>query len=154
VWSRLIERLGGITARLPAVALIGLGLAALYWASGLSFGSVRQPGSGFYPTLVSLALIAFAAVAAARSAPLSHRDVPAGGHGRVWLVVAALAAYAWAVTPIGFLLCTAALLILLLRGVGRVAWWPSVAAAVIASAGCYAVFTRLGVPLPAGVLGL
>lgn len=142
-----------LRGRFPAAALIGLALAALYEASGLSFGTVWQPGSGFYPTLVCIALLAFAAISLRTAPPPSHSsEAEAGGQARVWLVVAALAAYVWALVPVGFLPCTAALLLLLLRGIGRVSWPASVAAAAIGSIACYALFTRLGMPLPAGVL--
>ena len=145
---------GRLRARLPALALIGLGLAALYEASTLSFGTVRQPGSGFYPTLICVLLIVFGGLALANPTS-SPRGEPAdgGGNVRVWLVVGAVAAYAWALVAVGFLLCTAALLLLLLRGVGRVRWPTSLAAAALGSTACYVLFTRLGTPLPAGVLG-
>lgn len=116
---------------------------------------MQQPGSGFYPTLVSFALIVFSAAALADPPP-APRHAPAAdtrGEARVWMVVAALAAYAWAMPSAGFLLCTAALLMLLLRGIGRLSWSLSTAAAVLGSVTCYALFTRLGLPLPAGVLG-
>lgn len=150
----LIKGRGGIRGRLPAVALIGLGLAALYEASSLPFGTVRQPDSGFYPILVSIALVVFGAVAAAEATPSSPNETPAvaGAQARVWLAIFALAAYAWAVAPIGFILCTAALLVLLLRGIGRVRWSASMAAAMLASVACYSLFTKLGMPLPAGLL--
>lgn len=153
--SRLIERRGEIVRRLAAAALVALGLAALYGASNLPFGSVRQPDSGFYPTLVSLALIVFSAIALADPAPSSpHAETTdARGQARVWTVVAALAVYAWAIAPVGFLVCTAALLVVLFRGIGRLPWIRSVAVALIASVACYGLFTRLGLPLPAGVLG-
>lgn len=141
-----------VTGRLPALALIGLGLAALTEASGLSFGTLREPGSGFYPTLVCVLLIAFGALSLAAPAPDSSAAEP-GGHARVWLVVAAVAAYVWALIPLGFLLCTVALLLLLLRGIGGVSWLASAAGAGLGSAACYALFTRLGMPLPAGLLG-
>jgi hypothetical protein len=123
--------------------------------SSLPFGTVRQPGSGFYPTLVCVALIVFGGLALADPArsPLNQEADDTGGHARVWLVVAALAAYAWALTPVGFVLCTAALLVLLLRGIGRVSWIASAAAAVIGSSACYGAFIRLGLPLPAGAFG-
>lgn len=141
-----------ITGRLPALALIALGLAALAGASGLSFGTPRQPGSGFYPTLVCVALIAFGALSLAAPASASSAVQP-GGDARVWLVVAALAAYVWALAAVGFLLCTVALLLLLLRGIGGLPWLASTAAAALGAPVCYALFTRLGMPLPAGLLG-
>lgn len=143
-----------LRGRLPAAVLVGIGLAALYEGSGLSFGSVRQPGSGFYPTLVCVALIVFAGIALANPPRTGRIDGgPSGGHARVWLVVGSVAVYAWALTPAGFLLCTAALLVLLLRGIGGVSWPISLPAAAIGSIACYVLFTRLGMPLPTGVLG-
>lgn len=152
--SGLSERQGAIARRLPAAALIALALAALYEASSLPFGTARQPDSGFYPILVCVALIVFGALALADAPQAARRDEPVDDveHARVWLLVAALALYAVAVTAVGFLVCTAALLVLLLR-VGRVSWVASIAEALLASIASYALFTRLGMPLPAGLFG-
>lgn len=152
--SGLTERREALARRLPAAALIALALAALYEASSLPFGTARQPDSGFYPILVCVALVVFAALALADAPRAPRRDEPVDDveHARVWLVVVALAVYAGMVTAVGFLVCTAALLILLLR-VGRVSWVASIAAALLASFASYALFTRLGMPLPAGILG-
>lgn len=145
----------GLRARLPAAVLVGVGLAALYEGSGLSFGSIRQPGSGFYPTLVCLALIAFAAIAFAKPARSDGNEVIEPlGHARLWLVVAAVAVYALALNWVGFLLCTAALLLVLLRGIGSLSWVISLMASVAGSVATYVLFIQLGMPLPAGVLGL
>jgi hypothetical protein len=139
---------------LPPAALAALGVAALYKASGLPFGSLREPGSGFFPVLIGVALVVFAAASLfdARQ-PQAEADGKARGELPVWVVVVALAAYAVALTRVGFVLCTAAVVLLLLRGISAVPWPASVAIAAIASIACYALFTRLGVPLPAGILG-
>jgi putative tricarboxylic transport membrane protein len=143
-----------LRGRLPAAVLLGVGFAALYEASGLSFGSLRQPGSGFYPTLVCVALIALAAMAFAKPSRTDASEATEPrGHARVWLVVAALAGYAWALTSVGFVLCTAALLVVLLRGIGGVSWPISLAAAAVGSIATYVLFAQLGMPLPAGMLG-
>ena len=150
----LPDRRGRIRERLPAAALVGLGLAALYEASHLPFGTMRQPDSGFYPILVCVALTVFGVCSVAEAPPPSEEvATDSGGQARVWLVIVALAVYAWALVPVGFLLCTAALLVLLLRGIGRVPWAAAVASAALASIACYGLFTRLGLPLPAGLLG-
>lgn len=141
--------------RLPSVALVALGLAALYGASSLSFGTLREPDSGFFPKLICVALIVFAGASFATPvgpSPVDDAPEPRGAL-RVWVVVVALVAYALALVPVGFLLCTAALIVLLLKGMGAVPWLPSLAFAVTGAAACYGLFTRLGVPLPAGVLG-
>lgn len=142
--------------RYAAAALIALGLAALYEASNhLPFGTARQPDSGFFPISVAVALILSAALAIAEgpSPPRIEEAPETGGTARIWAVIAALAVYAGVVAPIGFLVSTAALLILLLRGIGRLSWAAAAAGAVLASVGCYWLFTRLGLPLPAGILG-
>lgn len=145
----------GLGRRLPSAALVLLGLAALYNASSLSFGSLRQPDSGFYPTLVCVALIVLGVVSLATREPAAAPEPVPEPRGtlRVWLVVAALATYALALKPVGFLICTAALVVLLLKGMGGVPWRGSAVSAVLAAVACYGLFTRLGVPLPAGMLG-
>ena len=145
-----------LVPRLPSLALIALGVAALYEASSLTLGTARQPDSGFYPTLICVLIIVFGILALADPPP-PRREQAAGGaraHGRVWLVVVALVAYALALTPVGFVLCTAALLVLLLRGIGGISWVGSLVSAVVGSVACYGAFIKLGLPLPAGVLGL
>lgn len=142
-------------ARVASAALIGLGLAALYEASSLPFGTARQPDSGLFPVSVTVALILFAAIAIADGPPPPRGEATAetGGNARIWAVIVALAVYAGLITPVGFIVSTAALLVLLLRGIGRVSWAASAAGAVLGSVGCYWLFTRLGMPLPAGILG-
>jgi putative tricarboxylic transport membrane protein len=144
-----------LRGRFPGAVLLGLGFAALYEGSGLSFGSLRQPGSGFYPTLVCVALIAFSAMAFAKPSRTDASEAgEPHGHARAWLVVAAVALYAWALTSVGFVMCTAALLIVLLRGIGAVSWPLSLAAAAAGSIATYVLFSQLGMPLPAGMHGL
>lgn len=144
-----------LAPRLPSAALCLLGLAALYKASSLPFGTVRQPDSGFFPTLACVVLIVFAGAscASADHPPSTESASQPNGALRLWAVVVALALYAWAFVAVGFLLCTAALILLLLRGVGNVPLARSALVAVVAATVCYGLFTRLGVPLPAGILG-
>ena len=137
--------------RVACALLLLVGLTAVYAASRLTFGSVRQPETGFFPMLVALALVLFSAVALAEW-PRDLEPAQKGGMARVGIVVGAVAAYAALIQPVGFVVCTVALLLLLLRGVGRVSWLASVVAAAVASAACYELFTRLGMPLPAGIL--
>ena len=145
----------GLGRRLPSAALVLLGLAALYKASDLSFGSLRQPDSGFYPTLICIALIVLGVVSLLNREPAGEPEAAPEPSGtlRVWVVVAALAVYALVLKPVGFLICTSALLVLLLKGMGGVSWRGSALSAVLASVACYVLFTRLGVALPAGILG-
>jgi hypothetical protein len=141
--------------RLPAAALAVFGLAALYKASGLPFGSLSQPGSGFFPTLIGVALFVFSAAACfARSPNPGEAETRARGEAAVWVVIVALLAYALALPAVGFIPCTAAIILLLLRGIGGVPWSTSLIAAIIAAVACYMLFNRLGVALPPGFVAL
>jgi putative tricarboxylic transport membrane protein len=128
-----------------------LGIAAVYAASRLAFGSARAPETGFFPTLVALALALFSGLALAER-PGNPAPLERGGSARLWLVTGATAVYAALIQPAGFLICTAGLMLLLLRAVGRLSWTASVVTALGASIATYELFTRLGMPLPAGPL--
>jgi hypothetical protein len=145
-----------LAPRLPAAALALLGLAALYKAAKLPFGSIGAPDSGFYPTLVCLALAVFGAISLAESDAAPGEEAEGAPEPRaalrVWTAIAGLAAYAVLLTPAGFIVCTTVLLVLFLR-MGRVRWSAAAALAAVAAVACYVLFTRLGVPLPAGLLG-
>jgi len=149
------ERRGAGLGRYAAAALMAFGLAVLYDATDLHFGTTRQPGTGFFPTLVAVALVVFAALAFAEPpGPQSGEEpVEASGQARVWVVIAALAVYAGLVKAAGFILCTAILLFLLLRVIGRASWAGTAIGVLSGSIGCYWIFTRLGLPLPTGLLG-
>lgn len=149
------ERQGASLGRYAAAALIAVGLAALYEATEFAFGTVRQPATGFFPTLVAGAVVFFAAIAfAERPKPESDSESSkAGGAGRVWTVVTALAVYAVAFKAVGYIICTALLLVVLLRGVGRVSWTATATGVLFGAIGCYWMFTRLGLPLPDGLFG-
>lgn len=144
-----------LAPRIPSTALCLLGFAALYKASSLPFGTVRQPDSGFFPVLTCIVLIVFAGISCAYPGDSPSGESAARPHGalRVWAVVLAVAVYAWAFVAVGFVVCTAALIVLLLRGIGNVPLLQSAVVAVVAASACYGLFTRLGVPLPAGILG-
>lgn len=143
----------GLRRRLPALAVVVLGLAGLYVASSLAFGTVSAPGSGFFPTLVCILIVIFGGIALADGRPAGPEESDKGGQARVWVVVVGLAVYIWALKPVGFPIATAVLLVMLLRGIGNVRGAVSAPAAIVGAAACYWGFTRLGVPLPAGVLG-
>lgn len=140
-----------MAARIACAVLVIFGLVALYAASRLAFGTARAPETGFFPTLVAASLVIFSAVALAERP--EHFE-PAEGAARTWIVIAAVALYAALIQRVGFIACTAALLLLLLRGIGRRSWAASFAVSLLATVVCYEVFTRLGLPLPVGILPL
>lgn len=134
-------------------ALIGAGLFALYAGTGLPFGNLREPGAGFFPVVIAVALILFAAFAlSSRTLEADKAQAEPGSVARVSILTAMIAAYAWLLPTVGFILCTVGLLVVLLR-LGNVGWAPTIISATGGAAACYLLFTRLGMPLPSGLLG-
>jgi len=144
-----------LTRYLPGALLLGFGIFALYQAWQLPLGTVREPSSGFYPALLCILLILCSSLILLDEIRKRADKPPAGthaGHLRAWLIVFTIAAYVWALELLGFIICTALLLVILLRGFGGLRWVPTATAAVVGSILCYWVFVRLGLSLPAGVL--
>ena len=135
-------------------SLLAVGFFALYKASALPVGSLREPDSGLFPLAIAVVLAVFAALSLRtlrRPGPPHTAERP--GVVRVVVLIASLGAYAWLLPRVGFLLCTAVLLALVLRGLGRAGWMVTALASVGGALGCYYLFTRLGLPLPAGYWG-
>lgn len=134
-------------------ALIGIGVFALYARTGLPLGNLREPGAGFFPVVVAVALILFAVLALISRTPEADKsEAEPGSFVRVSILTAMIAAYAWLVPTVGFILCTVVLLVVVLR-LGNVGWVPTVISATGGATACYLLFTRLGMPLPSGLLG-
>lgn len=133
--------------------LIGIGVFALYARTGLPLGNLREPGAGFFPVVVAVALILFAALALISRTPEADKsEAEPGSFVRVSILTAMIAAYAWLLPTVGFILCTVVLLGVVLRGLGEVGWPSTIICAAGGAAGCYFLFTRLGMPLPSGLL--
>lgn len=139
--------------RVFGAALIAAGLFALYPRVELPFGTLREPGAGFFPVVVAVALILFAALALIGAVTETDESkAPPGGLLRASVMAVTVALYAWLVPIAGFLLCTVTLLLVALR-LGSVRWMPTLLFAATGAIGSYLLFTRLGVPLPSGLLG-
>lgn len=135
-------------------ALIGIGLFSLDPRAGLSFGTLREPAAGFFPAVVAVALIVFAALAiVGKASGVDRPRTDSGDIKRVLILAVMIAAYAWFLPWAGFVLSTIVLLGVLLR-LGGVGWLPTISCAAGGAAGCYFLFTRLGMPLPSGLLGV
>ncbi len=80
---------------------------------------------------------------------------PADFHVQTWYVVIAAAAfivYAFSIQRVGYLICTLVILLLLMRGLCGMSWMRSLAIAVPGVVLSYLAFSKLGVPLPTGIL--
>jgi hypothetical protein len=147
-------RMAGGGERVFGAALVGVGLLALFTARNLPFGTLREPGAGFFPLTVAALLILFAALSIfGGDSGTREPPVERGGAIRVSILAVLLLAYAVFLPSVGFVLCTTVLLTTVMGGLGRVGWLRAVAVAAVGAAGCYLLFTRLGMPLPRGLLG-
>jgi putative tricarboxylic transport membrane protein len=138
---------------------LALGLAAIWQGLALGYGVLSDPGTGFMVFWAGLLIAGFAAAVLVEAAleasgtTLSALWVEARWK-RVVVVVVALALYAAVFERIGFILCTLALLTVLLRGVERVPWRIAVPVILVATFGTWFVVTRwLKILLPVGILG-
>jgi hypothetical protein len=133
--------------------LAAAGAFAGYQAAQLPFGSIAQPDSGFFPLCVAVLVVVFALgiVAESQDAGESAPTRPSWG---VAAVAVALVGYVFLLKPAGFVICTLALLLFMLRALGALQWRRALGIALPAVLACYVIFTRLGVPLPPGILGI
>ena len=137
--------------------LIGLALGGFVIWSGLKLklGTINDPGSGFMLFYLGLLMCAFAV-------SIILASVTEGGptFGSRWedvrwskpvLIIVCLIAYAFALEPLGFLIATIPLMLLLLRIIDPVRWTLAVPLAVLAPVGVWWVLKHgLSIMLPTG----
>lgn len=138
-------------------ALLLVALGALVTGGRLAWGTITQPGPGFFPRALAVLLAVLSLALLTRG--LRHpgadlREQWAGGAGRrrVLLMTATLLGYVLLVGTAGYLLTTAALFVVMVRWVGGRGWTATLLTGAIGSAGSYLLFGRLlRVELPAGL---
>jgi putative tricarboxylic transport membrane protein len=142
---------GAVLAAFAALALLE--------ARRLSVGTLRTPGPGFFPTVLTTALliISIAIVIVALRSPARETRAPRpslAGRARAVITLAALVAYVFLMEPLGFTIATAMLLALLFTVVAPGRWLLALGGSVVAAGAAWLVFrVWLQVPLPAGPWG-
>ena len=144
------------------VAAILLALAGYIFlaASALPFGTARVPQTAFFPktlaiVLASLSMVLLAQALARVKASLDSDKIDSAGWFRIGVSLATLIGFALVLEALGFLLSTFLLMVCLLRAIEAQSWAKVVAVALATSLLTYGLFAwLLGVPLPAGVLGI
>lgn len=135
--------------------LIALGGFMAWQSQRLSLGSPRAPGMGFFPFYLGLLLIIIAIIIffqGMKQIP-SERETELRW-GRVVLAMVAIFVYAFVLAPLGYLLSTFCLMLLLLTLMAKKAWWFAPALACLTSLVSYVLFkVWLGLLLPRGILG-
>ena len=138
---------------------VWLGIGILFCAGSLRYKLMHLGayGPGFYPFIISSALI----VLSAALILVSYRAREKGDAGvsaeksfrKIVLALIGLFGFGVLLPYMGFLLTTFILLLFLLRYIEPVRWAPAVFTAAAATGICYALFVRwLGVQMPRGIL--
>lgn len=137
-----------------ALTLI-FGAAAAYESTKLPFGTVHNPGQGFFPWWTSVLIILLAMILLIRALKLgsSAAREKFGRIPRVLALLVVLAAYSFLLDPLGYPLCTFLLVLFMLRATDPQRWTVALGMAALTAVGSYVVFAIwLGVPLPRGPL--
>lgn len=143
----------------PICGVILLGLAAASLVEALRIRDDWQ-GAKLVPAVLGIVfvLLGIAHLMSRRRAGASEGGPSwpdAEGWRRVGLVFGALVAYVLALPYLGFLPATAALLLGLIRLLGTFSWPVTVVLTALSAVASHVVFkVWLGMPLPAGPLGL
>jgi hypothetical protein len=145
-----------------AISLFVFGAVTAALSLQYPLGTLRMPGSGFFPLALGLALMALAAgdgirVHSARrkaTVPAAPAAPPADGAAiRVGLFLGAIAAATALLQPLGYALVSFLVMLALLQVLGVRRWLASGLIALGSAAASYLVFVQwLKIPLPSGWL--
>jgi len=140
-----------------AVATLALafGAAAAFESAKLPFGTIHNPGQGFFPWWTSVVVVLLATILLIQALKL-RASTALDKSGRIAKVVAllvVLAAYTFLLDPLGYPICTFLLVLFMLRVLDPQRWTVALSMAVLTAVGTYVVFAIwLSVPLPRGPL--
>lgn len=144
----------------PSLIVFILGVAMAAMSVQLGVGTLRTPGAGYWPFVVSIIL----ALAAATMGINTYRHRPGSidveeepdddhDHGRSWLGLAVVLGIGVLFTTVGFLLSMVAGLFVWLKFVAGESWRLTIVLTAGISAAVYLLFAELlGVRFPPGIL--
>ena len=146
----------------PAILLLLFGAVTAGLSLQIRVGTLRAPGSGFFPFYLGLLLMLLAAIHLAQSRRRGRyvpRDEtgtePRGSWQRVLLFLGATVLATALLTILGYSLASFVLMALLLYILGVRRWMHVVLIALCAAGVSYALFVRwLQIPLPTAGVGL
>ncbi|RAI34058.1 tripartite tricarboxylate transporter TctB family protein [Rhodoplanes roseus] len=145
-----LPRWAGDAAVGLALAVAGVALAIMAWP--IPRGEVGNPGPGFMPFVLGLALVGLGLACALRA--LREHDATAVvlANRKAAVCLAMLLAAALAFIPVGFVPTVAVMLSVLFAVLAGMPWWRAALSGCGASLALFAVFQyALGLGLPAGI---
>jgi hypothetical protein len=140
---------GPITNVVVALIVIALGAAALVGSLSLGAGSARQPGSGTWPMLISIALIVLGLALLPAVRRTSDAERFTGSSWMVFIGVATMVVFVAVISIIGFEIPAALLAFVWLRFLGHESWRSSIITSLGVVVAFYLIFVAaLSVPIP------
>jgi putative tricarboxylic transport membrane protein len=138
--------------------ILCLGLASIYLALAFTYpiGTMAAPAAAIYPIFLGFVFL-LASIATIvdvlRNPPSGTIDWPKGiGAWRVVIIAAAIIFFAFALEFIGYLICSAIVLLVCVQMMGMRSWWRKITFTVIVVGMLYLLFDLLlRVPLPRGL---
>jgi putative tricarboxylic transport membrane protein len=141
--------------------VIGLALGGFVIWSGLKLklGTINDPGSGYVLFYTGILMCIFAGSIIVSAVTEGGPTLASRWENARWskplLVIGCLIAFSFALEPLGFLLSSIPLMLLLLRLIDPVRWTLAVPIAVCAPLGMWWVLKRLLlIQLPSGLFGI
>ncbi len=149
-----------VADRIAWAALLLFGGFVIYESLQISYyGSDFGPGPGFFSFWLGVLVIGIAVLELARG--LRRRGIvpdtalpDRGGLVRMACILGALTAVVLLLDRLGYSLTMFLFSLVLLRALGRRAWWLTLLLALAGSFGTAYVFRQLQVILPGGILGM
>jgi putative tricarboxylic transport membrane protein len=137
-----------------AALAMALAAAAIFESAKLPFGTVRNPGQGFFPWWISIVIVLLALVLLTQALTRPSANQQASGRiTKVTALLLVLAAYTLLLDLLGYLICTFFLVLFMLRATNPQRWSVALSMALLTAVGSYVVFAIwLSVPLPRGPL--
>ena len=130
------------------------GIAVVIGSLGLPLGTPLDPQPGFFPLLAGVFLSGLSIIHLIRA--FLKKSGPMQAFGTVWrpaFLIAGLFIYTFILDPVGYVIATIFLSVIILRILESKSWWKLVTISVAASIGTYVLFDRImGVTLPLGIL--
>ena len=145
---------------IAAAALAGFAGYILFESTRLRIGSFRVPQTGFFPRVLGFLLVLLTLIELLRAlrqpeSANASAKIASEGWFRIGAILATMIGFALVLERLGFLLATFILMVLLLRAIEAPRWSKVIIVALVTSLLSYGLFAwLLGVPLPAGVLGI
>lgn len=141
-----------IATRTAPIVLVVFATTVAVMSWNLDLGALSRPGPGLWPFTVSLVMLGASLAMTAggtdeKPEPFTRRSL------LVAIGVLSLAGYIVAFATLGYLIPTAAVLLVWLRLLARESWVMAIGLTVLLTAGFYVLFVSiLAVPFPPGAL--